>query len=74
MGAISIQYLFALLTVLALLWRVANRSRRSLPPGPKGLPIIGNLLDITLTKTWLQFCDWGKQYGKYLHALLPFKV
>ena len=35
-----------------------------LPPGPKGLPIIGNLLDIPLENEWLTFANWGKRYGE----------
>ncbi|KAF9011984.1 cytochrome P450 [Cyathus striatus] len=36
-------------------WSMIGRSSRraALPPGPKGLPIIGNMLDIPVEKSWL---------------------
>jgi hypothetical protein len=52
----------------AALSRLARwRSRSHLPPGPKGYPIIGNLLDLPPTHAWEKFGDLGKQYGP-----LPF--
>ena len=42
----------------------AQQSSRALPPGPKGLPIIGNLFDIPFKKEWITFTEWGKSYGE----------
>lgn len=36
-----------------------------LPPGPTGLPIIGNILDMPKSHEWLTFSTWGKKYGTY---------
>jgi hypothetical protein len=47
----------------AALKRQAVRTRLPLPPGPKPLPIIGNLLDIPREKEWLTYLDWNKRYG-----------
>ncbi|KAF8872112.1 hypothetical protein BD779DRAFT_1400619, partial [Infundibulicybe gibba] len=38
-----------------------------LPPGPKGLPIIGNLLDMPVHKQWMVFGEWSKIYGDIMH-------
>ncbi|KIJ70462.1 hypothetical protein HYDPIDRAFT_79110 [Hydnomerulius pinastri MD-312] len=38
------------------------------PPGPKGLPLVGNIADMPSVKPWLTFADWGKKYGDISHA------
>ena len=38
----------------------------SLPPGPKGLPLVGNLCDMPAEKEWLTFARWGEKYGIFL--------
>lgn len=37
------------------------------PPGPRGLPLVGNIQDIPHVKPWLTFAEWGKKYGDILH-------
>ncbi|KAG2138998.1 cytochrome P450, partial [Suillus clintonianus] len=34
------------------------------PPGPPGLPLVGNVLDMPHIKPWLTFTEWGKKYGE----------
>jgi hypothetical protein len=38
------------------------------PPGPSGLPLLGNALQIPDRKQWLSFHDWAKQYGDSLSS------
>lgn len=46
-------------------WR-SSRTRRSglrSLPGPRGLPLIGNMFDINIAAPWLTYTEWGKRYG-----------
>ena len=40
-----------------------NRSFTSLPPGPIGLPLIGNVLDMPTSYEHLTFAKWGERWG-----------
>ena len=35
----------------------------ALPPGPKKLPLLENLLDMPTSHEWLTFAEWGKKWG-----------
>lgn len=57
-------------TVVFLLFR---RNRRPLiyPPGPKGVPILGNLFDIPIEKHWDKFTEWGETFGDVVFLYIP---
>lgn len=57
------------LAILLLLY-LASRSQPRLPPGPRPLPIIGNLHQAPRKDSWLQFKKWHDQYG----PVVSFKV
>ena len=41
-----------------------NPSRLPYPPGPKPLPVIGNVNDMPTSHDWLTFTDWAKEFGE----------
>jgi len=56
--------LFAGAASLALIWRWRQSERPPYPPGPKGYPLIGNILDLPKdVPIWKTFMSLAKQYG-----------
>ena len=69
-------YYLLLLTSLGavLLYRLlgsVRRRRLPLPPGPKGLPIIGNLWDVPAEYPWLTYAKWTATYGDVFYLDTP---
>jgi hypothetical protein len=60
----------ALLSVLWLVFFVRKRRLRDslglpFPPGPKPLPLIGNLRDLPLRDGALVYNQWARKYGEH---------
>ncbi|KAG9317635.1 cytochrome P450 [Chiua virens] len=47
---------------------VTKKQLAPFPPGPKGLPLVGNIADMPSVKPWLTFTQWGQKYGDIAHA------
>ncbi|KAH7884748.1 cytochrome P450 [Phlebopus sp. FC_14] len=57
--------------IFILEWRKrAARNGLPLPPGPKGLPLVGNVFDLDIARPWLSYEGWGKQYGALVYSNL----
>ena len=59
-----------LILALIPLYRVSKRDRISLPPGPKGWPLIGNLLDIPQSDFAKTYTNWARKYGAWFRILI----
>jgi hypothetical protein len=63
--------LAAMLSWLArYLYRRHRSSRHILPfpPGPKPLPLLGNLFDMPTSREYEVYTQWGKKYGDVVHV------
>lgn len=62
----SILNICGLSLAVFLLVRYSSNSRRGgpFPPGPKGLPFLGNIFDVPTEFQWETFSKWGDQWGK----------
>ncbi|XP_035844080.1 cytochrome P450 81E8-like [Helianthus annuus] len=73
--------LAAVFSILWLIWKLKSNNggtNPSLPPGPRGLPIVGNLLSLD-TELHSQFANRAKTYGPIMTlwlalSLNPYKV
>ncbi|CAL1696588.1 unnamed protein product [Somion occarium] len=53
--------------VVYILLKAANTSRKGkLPPGPKGVPLFGNLFQLS-KDAWVTFAEWKHQYGPLVY-------
>ncbi|KAF4506522.1 hypothetical protein G6O67_006599 [Ophiocordyceps sinensis] len=66
MGAALV--LFAIALVVGLFWSKPSKSK--LPPGPRGLPVVGNIHQISRRYSWKQFQEWHKIYGPVISLRL----
>lgn len=55
--------LFALM--LLLLKALMSKKSIPLPPGPRKLPLLENLLDMPMSHEWFKFAEWGEKWGTF---------
>ena len=48
--------------------RRKRKGQHEVPPGPAGLPVVGNLFDIPTERAWIEYTEWGKRYGPIAYA------
>ncbi|KAJ7159322.1 cytochrome P450 [Mycena crocata] len=57
----------ALAPLVLVAFLTLRRKPAPLPPGPRGKPIIGNLLDVPFKNPWAVFEAWKRKYGSIVH-------
>ncbi|GJE96465.1 cytochrome P450 [Phanerochaete sordida] len=67
--AMAILETLALIVATFFAIQFFKQQRRRYPPGPKGLPVVGNMFDVPLENGWRIFRDWSREYGSdIVHA------
>ncbi|KAF4609449.1 hypothetical protein D9613_012942 [Agrocybe pediades] len=61
LNQIDVVVIFTAIALLLVIHR--KNSRPPYPPGPKGIPLLGNLLDLQGGSEWVKFDKWGKELG-----------
>lgn len=54
-----------------LLVLVKGKHARRLPPGPSGIPILGNALELPHASSWLYYAQLKEKYGQ-IHSWAPW--
>lgn len=57
-------YGFGALALVGLLSWHSSRRLRPTPPGPRKLPLVGNILSMPTSRQWEVIRDWEKEYGQ----------
>ncbi|KIJ62887.1 hypothetical protein HYDPIDRAFT_30029 [Hydnomerulius pinastri MD-312] len=67
--------LCAVVLMVFFLWlfvfkRKTNAQGLPFPPGPKPLPLVGNIFHLNTAEPWLSYTAWKKKYGDLLYVRL----
>lgn len=50
--------------VLVVGRRALEKPSHPLPPGPPGIPWLGNVIGVNPDGPWITYADWAKKYGR----------
>ena len=69
-AATQLAVVSAIVSVLLSITRWRARARgRPLPPGPRRLPIVGNVFNMPRSRQWIGYRELSHELGKQHHAL-----
>jgi hypothetical protein len=54
-----------IVAICAFFFGLSLLRRKNLPPGPRRLPLIGNVHQLPVQSPWITFGEWSKKYGEY---------
>ena len=69
--------LWTIVSATFVVWLRRRRRGTRRPPGPKGVPVLGNVFDIPKTHEWIKYAQWGQRYGELynlfsvVHSSIP---
>lgn len=51
-------------------WSQRTHNKLPFPPGPKPVPLLGNIFDLTAKELWVRVTNWSRLYGDimYIHV------
>ena len=58
--------------VILFIYRITSKNKLRLPPGPKPLPLVGNIYDLPSKHEWVVYRDWTRKYSKKYGTVLFF--
>ncbi|KAK7695653.1 hypothetical protein QCA50_000289 [Cerrena zonata] len=69
---LTLDVLFAALALYTFyrFWGNRNRPSANVPPGPSGLPFVGNVLDMPTSYEHLTFAKWSERWGNIISVTL----
>ncbi|KAJ6477966.1 cytochrome P450, partial [Mycena vulgaris] len=64
LSSLDSRWILVLVAILPLCVRYARKAGGpSLPPGPRGFPLVGNIFDVPTGDIWLKFAQLGEVWG-----------